>query len=821
MKKDINLLLKKAISIISCFLIFLIFYLSINESYAKEISNSYLFNLKDNYNYSWKDGLTTEYSLNLYFMDTSGNYIEGHDVTFEIGPDNYKDDPYSFSAIPISGETTRGDNLIKLLNLDELNTSTGEKYIFDHAEVYVNDTWQTFSNESKHWDIWCQSSSSINAPTDYGWRGKYGDEINYTINNSTEYKFVYKLVRYGINESVASLSSDSGISFKLFNYSGDNTETGINANGLYNYFTFRGIGDATSKKINTTLDADGFTENRARVLSKLDSNGYPVFDCKGECDSDTSITNTSLGYLFGSSKNATGNDTVGVTSYNPINTLLQKETIDGVEYYYYDSNRNAVDYDTYNNRFMLRNYVERGYSITTYQNEADRYEFQPFNYWTNDKTKFVNTSNQREYNYETEDIDHWYGMTMEFTFYMPANGEINNKDMIFSFSGDDDVWVFIDDVLVLDLGGTHGAVDGSINFKSGYVESYLNWNGTEGTKNITNIYDMFNNANATNDIKWNSTNTTFANYTKHTLKFFYLERGAAVANCKIRFNIPVLPSGSLSVQKEFVGTDKYNEDYEFVLFDVTSNMPVANAKYTIGQDIHETNEEGKFYLKNTEVAVFKLINEHTYYVEETSTGDYAVSYQCTLDENICPSINKTAEFTINPESTYQAIFTNKVKTFDLIVSKVAYESNPDEIFEFEINLKDENTYLVDIPDDINIPNNYTIDHDNGLVIFSLKNQETVTIKDIPINTIVTLKETKHDGYQTVIKSGDTILSNSDTYEFILDSSKDITIYNTPGIILPDTGGIGIMHYLIIGITLITISLRPIIRYISKLKEGEI
>lgn len=798
------------INSLSCVAIFTTIYLLIMPALTLENKNSYKINLIDSYDYSWKEGKEKEYNLNLYFMDTKGNYIEGKNITIDIGTDKLIDDPYGFGFIPINGETTRGKNILEELNLMEYTLPTGEKYKFDHAEVYVNEKWEVFSKNSNHWDIWCQYASSESPQTEYGFRGKYGDNIAYTVTSNTEYKFVYKKVRYGKYNSVSSLGSESGIAFNIFNYEGTNDKVGINDNGLWNYFTFRDTSLETPANINANTDADGFTEKRAKVLPKLED-GYPVFNCGEYCN------NASLGYLFGNKTNAEGKETKGVTSYTPINTLLQKEEVGNVEYYYYDSNRNAVDYDTENNFFMLRDYVERGYSLSSYPNEITRYEFLPFNYWNDERTISKVEETNFTYNYVKEEMDHWFGMTMEFNFYMPKDCKMGNTDMIFSFSGDDDVWVFIDDVLVLDLGGTHGAVDGNINFSTGEVESYLNWNGVAGTKNETSIRKAFEAANSVGDVTWNDKNTTFKNYTRHTLKFFYLERGAAISNCKIRFNIPVLPSGSLSVQKLFNGTDVYNDNHEFTIYDVTAGAPSANTKYKINNKEYSTDNNGKFTLKTGEIAVFTLTNYHTYYVEETNPGPHSVSDSCTLDNKECLKINKTKNFTIEPDSSYNAVFTNKIKTYDLNISKIAYNSKEDEIFKFKITLNKKDN-KINIPNNIISDNEYEID--NNILLFNLKTEEKITIKDIPINTEIYLKEIQHDGYSTAIKSKDITLSETDNYEFIMDDNKNITVYNIPGVTLPETGGIGILPYIIIGVLLILIPIVLIYISLIKLKEGD-
>lgn len=892
--------------VLSCIVALITLYSLMLPAITLNEEGEYRLYLKDNYlsdNYSWKieNGYQTSFDLKIQYVDNLGNLIEGKNITIDVD-DTSGNNVFAFGLIPVKEDGTKGKNIIEEYEIGNFTIESG-KYVFDHAEVYVNDTWQILAGDNY---IWCNNvtSEEETKESDYGWRGNYttnDNDVTYVIDDKTEYKLVYSFIEnekvtesdqksldntnqldetildntnqnqeniseksnekvvmksskattYSLSKdnSVPSLGKESGIKFGLYNYTGGNDETGVNANGLYKYFSFRdGSVETPASYMNTDTDADGFGEKRAKVESMLDKNGNPVFDCRGYC------TNASLGYLFGSSTNAKGTNTEGVTSYSPTNTLLQKETIDGVDYYYYESQKNAVDYDTINQEFIVRNYKERGYTLYTYTNERDRYEFLPFN------TKTEASSPTNNYDYAEKEIDHWYGMTMEFDFYMPKDGKINGKDMIFEFSGDDDVWVFIDNVLVLDLGGTHGAVDGTINFNTGKVESLLNWNvpkdeESTGPAYSTTIKEMFDNAGV--NPEYSSSGETFADYSKHTLKFFYLERGAAVANCGIRFNIPVLPAGSLSVQKQFEGIEKYNDDYEFTLYNA-NNEPVSNATYTIGEVEYATNSDGKFTLKNNEVAVFiskstnanlenestilvdgknYLITKNKYYVKETNSGENALIYSCNLNGKDCSSLYKDdelnsnsnlkyqAKVTLSPESKHEAVFTNKTKTYNVTIVKEAVNSDEEELFNFKVSLKDENNQSVDVDSlELNAPNSYKIDSKNAIVTFSIKSTESIIIKNIPIKTNVTIQEIDHDGYHVSIKSivdGKEIpLVEKDTYTIEqLTDNKTIKVYNTPGVMLPETGGIGIGIYIVIGLSLIIISIKYGYSYLYIMKEG--
>ena len=138
-------------------------------------------------------------------------------------------------------------------------------------------------------------------------------------------------------------------------------------------------------------------------------------------------------------------------------------------------------------------------------------------------------------------VDYHFAMTLDAEFYQPKEGLAEYKDkrddMIYEFNGDDDLWVFIDDVLVLDIGGIHDAHSGYINFHTGevYIELGMNSDGTVIDPYRSTIKELFQQAgkfpdgsdwdkNATDDeIAKHFTGNTFSDYSRHTMKMFYME----------------------------------------------------------------------------------------------------------------------------------------------------------------------------------------------------------------------------------------------------------------------------------------------------------
>ena len=118
---------------------------------------------------------------------------------------------------------------------------------------------------------------------------------------------------------------------------------------------------------------------------------------------------------------------------------------------------------------------------------------------------------------------------------------------VFEFSGDDDVWIFVDDVLVGDVGGIHDASSVSINFATGEVSVQVN-NGSAAPL-TTSLYKQYQSVGKENDVTWDTNEDgqkIFSDNTSHTLKFFYLERGNYDSNMNLKYNLTEIPVSGIS-----------------------------------------------------------------------------------------------------------------------------------------------------------------------------------------------------------------------------------------------------------------------------------
>ncbi|MGN0501659.1 MAG: fibro-slime domain-containing protein, partial [Ruminococcus sp.] len=582
---------------------------------------------------------------------------------------------------------------------DNLGTQKVEGYI-----LLIKKGTEAYSNFDKIYANWDYSSDDADADGDSVYfsftmpEGKDFTSENSAV-NTVDYNngAVYATFTFtpktlpdnymGYTEDDKTTVQNDAIKIQLFNYDGDinyindiktsteeNKYNQSNLRQLANYFPFYTIGELTGyhswfPNISTDSDtnhkicfADTFKSGNTTVEPML-YKGYPVknFIYNGieETLNNFNLTKDerSIKYLFSEGD-------ASVTMYTPKNSLLMYDK--ATAKYYYDSNSNAVDYDTENNKFHVRNYIE---------NDAyDSPGFYPYNY----------TSSLTEHKIKLNQTDYWFGMRMDVDFIqskdgkiqVKENGETVDKDMEFSFSGDDDVWVFVDDVLVLDLGGMHTAYTGTINFATGIVTQ------EDGYGSITHVSlkDYFAESNPNGG--WNG--NIFNDYTSHKMTMFYMERGTGQSNCSMSFNLPTRPENSLEVSKDVVDSNNKNinaSDSTKYTFKITRNnnesLSGDELNYTMGSDKMQLGTDGLFTLKGGQTAYFtNLASENVYKIEEITEGkpynNYLKSTNVSVDEN--PPTNATSIKVTPTEVTQTVKFVNTLKSLDVTLKYYGRET---------------------------------------------------------------------------------------------------------------------------------------------------
>lgn len=352
----------------------------------------------------------------------------------------------------------------------------------------------------------------------------------------------------------------------------------------------------------------GSSDVRKGIVSNNLVGGYPQLNLGESIRRDQARQlegrngNESLAYLFDPTIKINGKE-----SYEDVQGLLQ---VDKDGYYYYSSKDNYAVYYQSTNSFSLYKYpgVLPGGQSPVGQffpfNEANENEsYKHFGGNASSPEGYYTVMNDKEST--DSSINHYFGIHMTTRFVQQNNGYTDSTystPVTYEFAGDDDVWIYIDGVLVADLGGNHNAASVNIDFATGEIRI----NGQPQGKLLGSYF---------------SSGNTLTNDTYHTLDFFYLERGNVDSNMRLKYNLITIPESSL------IKVDQMGDpvpDAEFTLYsasDYEKNQENATAIAT-----GTTDSEGEFvFLRPAEgnnqypITVDELYN--TYGNQKDSDGN--------------------------------------------------------------------------------------------------------------------------------------------------------------------------------------------------------
>lgn len=416
--------------------------------------------------------------------------------------------------------------------------------------------WKSAENHSKAEG---ESTSTVTVPFNHT-SGQNIKNIIYFNSSFYNYKYDNEIYHNRRDQGAQSCYDGGVVPFGAFDtqlsnyYQNNNVKVGIYTGNFYNYY-----GGLASKKIefpgywyfrwsaniaNRHVPYDAVCQNIvANQLDGFDNTSSDVTRGTLQCEKNDPDTGTVAMPYFDKNflKNTVNNIPIGEVKENVGFPFREITSGERKGYYEFDSEKDVVRFKTSSTN-QLHYYYD---SQKVYCAASDKAQFFPYNN-TNGQGKLASNST------EQKNLDYGFGVRFNIPFRLSDDGTKDGKPMVFEFRGDDDVWVFLDGKLVLDLGGDHEPVTGTIDFSDagGGGEKKIKTTVSEVAyaKGSTNASDtvMSDKILESDTYVKSNVSTTVDNITKgpnteHVLTIFYMERGMFESNFHMSFNFVPAP----------------------------------------------------------------------------------------------------------------------------------------------------------------------------------------------------------------------------------------------------------------------------------------
>lgn len=260
--------------------------------------------------------------------------------------------------------------------------------------------------------------------------------------------------------------------------------------------------------------------------------------------------------------------------------------------------------------------------------------------------------------YLIENTDCYFGTELTASFEQTPSGlDAWGHDIIFEFSGDDDFWLYVDDELTIDLGGIHSAVPGTVNFRTGVVVV---------NKEPTTLLDLFiknkvdrgeyANAQAARAALLDNDQTgifvtktdpddpskeyyVFKDNTPHTMRIFYMERGAGASNLHMRFNLAAVKKGTVQLTKKLSNVDDAGANATAYPYQIWYMHPITGNWVQLTDENLGGNSVGSVKYKGS---VNDVKYKKDYHIDHEKDG---VTYRAKYNDVFLLPAGETAEIT--------------------------------------------------------------------------------------------------------------------------------------------------------------------------------